>query len=67
MNIFCSGLGMKSALNLDIAAGGLFAQITPTEGREILDFSLSKLFIPYQPQRTHPTRVRVAPRGVSSS
>ena len=50
LNIFCSGLGMKSALKLDIAAGGSFAQITPTEGREILDFCLSKLFIPYQPQ-----------------
>ena len=67
LNIFCSGLGMESALKLDIAAGGSFAQITPTEGREILDFSLSKLFIPYEPQRTHPTRLRVAPRGASSS
>ena len=31
LNIFCLGLGMKSALNLDIAAGGSFAQITSTE------------------------------------
>jgi hypothetical protein len=38
LNIFCSCLGMKSALNLDIAARGSFAQITPMEGREILDF-----------------------------
>ena len=50
LNIFWSGLGMESALKLDIAAGGLFAQKTPTEGREILDFSLRKLFIPHQPQ-----------------
>ena len=28
LNIFCSGLGMESALKLDIAAGGLFAQKT---------------------------------------
>jgi hypothetical protein len=46
LNIFCSGLGMKSALNLDIAARGLFAQITPTEGREILDFLLANSSFP---------------------
>jgi hypothetical protein len=37
---------MKSALNLDIAAGGMFAQITPTEGREILDFLLENSSFP---------------------
>jgi hypothetical protein len=37
---------MKSALNLDIAAGGSFAQITPTEGREILDFLLENNSFP---------------------
>ena len=46
MNIFCSGLGMESALNLDIAAGGSFAQITQTEGREILDFLLENSSFP---------------------
>ena len=46
LNIFCSGLDMKSALNLDIAARGLFAQITPTEGREILDFLLENSSFP---------------------
>ena len=33
LNIFCSGLGMKFALNLDITAGGSIAQKTPMEGR----------------------------------
>ena len=37
---------MKSALNLDIAAGGSFAQITITEGREILDFLLENSSFP---------------------
>ena len=46
MNIFCSGLGVESALNLDIIAGGSFAQITPTEGREILDFLLANSSFP---------------------
>ena len=44
--IFCSGLGIKSALNLNIATGGSFAQITPTEGREILDFLLENSSFP---------------------
>jgi len=46
LNIFCSDLGMKSALTLDIAAGGSFAQKTPTEGREILDFLLENSSFP---------------------
>ena len=37
---------MKSALNLDITAGGSFAQITPTEGREMLDFLLENSSFP---------------------
>jgi hypothetical protein len=37
LNIFCSGLDMKSALNLNISAGGSFAQTTLAEGREILN------------------------------
>ena len=45
-NIFCSGLGMESALKLDIAARGSFAQKTPTEGREILDFLLKNSSFP---------------------
>ena len=35
LDIFCSGLDMKSALDLDIIAGGSFAHTTPMEGREI--------------------------------
>ena len=31
LGIFCSGLDMKSALNLDITAGGLFAHTTLVE------------------------------------
>ena len=46
LNIFCSGLDMKSALNLDIAAGGLFAQTTLAEGREILDIFLKNSSFP---------------------
>ena len=46
LNIFCSGLGMESALKLDIAARGSFAQKTPTEGREILDFLLENSSFP---------------------
>ena len=46
LNIFCSGLDMESALKLDITAGGLFAQIIPTEGREILDFLLANSSFP---------------------
>jgi len=37
---------MKSALNLDISTGGSFAQITPMEGREILDFLLENSSFP---------------------
>ena len=46
LNIFCSGLDMESALKLDITAGGSFAQIIPTEGREILDFLLANSSFP---------------------
>ena len=46
LNIFCSGLGMESALKLDITAGGSFAQKLPTEGREILDFLLANSSFP---------------------
>ena len=35
-DIFCSGLDMKSALDLDITIRGLFAHTTLVEGREIL-------------------------------
>src|SRR4026209_1089771 len=46
LNIFCSGLGMESARKLDIAAESSFAQKTPTEGREILDFLLENSSFP---------------------
>ena len=46
LNIFCSSLDMESALKLDITAGGSFAQIIPTEGREILDFLLANSSFP---------------------
>ena len=46
LNIFCSGLDMESALKLDITARGSFAQIIPTEGREILDFLLANSSFP---------------------
>ena len=46
LNIFCSGLDMKSALKLDIAARGSFAQTTPAEGRGILDSFLENSFFP---------------------
>ena len=36
LDIFCSGLDMKSALDLDITIRGLFAHTTLVEGREIL-------------------------------
>jgi hypothetical protein len=37
LHIFCTGLDMNSALDLDIAAGGSFPHKTPTEGRKFLD------------------------------
>jgi len=46
LNIFCSGLDMKSALDLDITAGGSFAHTTPTEWREILDSFLENSSFP---------------------
>jgi hypothetical protein len=36
LNIFCSGLDMKSAIDLNIATGGLFVHKNLAEGREIL-------------------------------
>ena len=44
LNIFYSGLDMKSALELDVASGGWFAHITPAEGRDILDSFLEDSF-----------------------
>jgi len=46
LNIY-SILDMKSALDLNDTARGLFAHKTPTERREILDKLLRKLFLPY--------------------
>ena len=46
LNIFCSGLDMESALKLDFAAGGSFAQTTPAEGRGILDSFLENSSFP---------------------
>ena len=57
LNIFCSSLGMKSALNLDITARRFLCSDNSNGRKRDLRFSLSKLFIPYQPQRTHPARV----------
>ena len=37
LNIFYSSLDMKSAIDLEVASRGLFAQTTPAEGRDILD------------------------------
>ena len=44
LNIFCSGLDMKSALELDVASGGWFAHTTPVEARDILDSFLENSF-----------------------
>ena len=46
LDIFCLGLDMKSALDLDITAGGSFAHTTPTEWREILDSFLENSSFP---------------------
>ena len=46
LDIFCSGLDMKSALDLDITAGDSFAHTTPTEGRQILDSFLENSSFP---------------------
>ena len=45
LNVFYSSLNMKSALDLDIAAGGWFAHTNPTEGREVLDSFLETSFL----------------------
>jgi len=45
-DIFCSGLDMKSSLDLNITAGGSFAHTTPTEWREILDSYLENSSFP---------------------
>ena len=59
LNIFCSQTRHRHQR---------FVRSDNSNGRkEDLRFSLRKLFIPYQPQRTHPTRVRVAPRGSYNS
>ena len=50
LSIFCSGLDMKSALDLDITIRGLFAHTTLVEGREILVSFFRKLFLSYQPK-----------------
>ena len=44
LNIFYSGLDMKSALELDVASRGWFAHTTPAEGRDILDSFLEDSF-----------------------
>ena len=36
LNIFYSGLDMKSALELNIASGGWFAHTTLADGREVV-------------------------------
>ena len=46
LDIFCSGLDMKFALDLDFTVGVLFAHTSPTEGRAILDSLLENSFFP---------------------
>jgi hypothetical protein len=46
LDIFCSGVEMKSTLDLDMTAGGLFAHKTLTKGREILDHLLENSSFP---------------------
>jgi len=46
LDIFCSGLNMKSALDHDFPAGFSFAHTSPTEGRAILDSLLENSFFP---------------------
>ena len=53
LNIFCSSLDMESALKLDFAAGGSFAQTTPAEGRGILDSFLENSFFPTDRREPH--------------
>ena len=44
LNIFYSGLDMKTALELDVASGGWFAHTTPADRRDILDSFLEDSF-----------------------
>jgi hypothetical protein len=46
LEIFCLGLDMKSAIDLDVVTGGLFAHKTMMEGREILDHLLENSSFP---------------------
>jgi hypothetical protein len=53
LNIFYSCLDIKFALDLNVAAGGLFAQTTPTEGREILYCLLENSSVPTDHNKPH--------------
>jgi hypothetical protein len=53
LNVFYSGLEMKSALELDVASGDLFAHTTPVEGRNILDSFLENSFFTIDHRQTH--------------
>ena len=44
LNIFYSGLDMKTALELDVVSRGWFVHTTPAEGRDILDSFLEDSF-----------------------
>ena len=44
LEVFYSGLDMKTALELDDASGGWFMHTTPEEGRDILDSFLEDSF-----------------------
>jgi hypothetical protein len=44
LNIFYSGLDMKTARELHVSSGGWFAHTTPEEGRDILDSFLEDSF-----------------------
>jgi hypothetical protein len=52
-DIFCSGIHIKSALDLDVAAGGSFAHKTRMEGREILARLLEKSSFPTDHNEPH--------------
>ena len=53
LNIFYSGLGLESALELGIGAGGWFACVEPMEEREILDSLLENSFFPTNHSEPH--------------
>ena len=67
LNIFCSGLHKESAPQTRHHRRRFVCSDNSNGRKRDLRFSLSKLFLPYQSQRTHPTRVRVVRRGASSS